>query len=65
MSGHGLVMRWKILVKMSWGCKAVSVVLFVFNLNMKISGLKGYQFGKLPCWRSLYLFVCSKEKKRG
>ena len=49
----------------------MSVVLFVISLNMKISGLRGCQFGKSAMWERrmaylqfcVYLFVAKKRKQ--
>ena len=49
----------------------MSVVLFVISLNTKISGLRGYQFGKGAMWEKenglptvcVYLFVARKRKE--
>ena len=30
----------------------MSVVSFEFSLNIKISGLRGYQFGKMSCGKN-------------
>ena len=56
---------------MSWRQEAVSVVLFVISLNMKISGLRGCQFDKNAMWEKenvlpavcVYLFVAKKRKQ--
>ena len=60
------------MVKMSWRCEVVSVVLFVISLNTKISGLRSCQFDKNAMWGKkgnvlpivCVYFVCSKENKR-
>ena len=49
----------------------MSVVLFVIGLNMKISGLRGCQFGKSAMWEKenalltvcVYQFVAMKRKE--
>ena len=56
---------------MSWRQEAVSVVLFVIGLNIKISGLRDCQFDKNAMWEKenvlptvcVHLFVAKKRKE--